>query len=103
MKNITSFLVFSLAFLCLICSCKPKPINVQDYDADVLALWNKEIMQIAKEEDGLMTLKGLRTTTLMHLAVHDALNSIVPKYRTYNYKVEAENVNPFATAAFCDA
>ncbi|NKI31814.1 vanadium-dependent haloperoxidase [Croceivirga thetidis] len=100
MKKNKTYFALSLTIICFISGCKPKDVNVQDFQSNVLISWNEKVMQIAKEEDGLMTLKGLRTATLMHLAVHDALNSIVPKYRAYSYEQEVVNVNPMATAAF---
>ena len=54
-------------------------------DAALAAEWNEAILEIAEAEDGLMTLKGLRTVTMMHLAMHDALSAINGRYETYSY------------------
>ncbi|NNF05410.1 MAG: vanadium-dependent haloperoxidase [Candidatus Eisenbacteria bacterium] len=56
--------------------------------------WNKLVFELAIEEDKLLTLKGLRTATMMHLAIHDALNTIEPRYEPYRYAGRAANANP---------
>jgi len=45
--------------------------------------WNERILTIAEAEDGFLTLKGLRTTALAHLAMHDALAAITGRYESY--------------------
>ena len=61
-------------------------------------------MDYAVNEDGLTTLKGLRTTAMMHIAMHNALNTIVPVYATYEYQangtIKADPVAASAQAAF---
>ncbi len=51
--------------------------------SEILLNWNELVLQVAEAEDGFLTLKGLRTATMMHLAIHDALNAIDPRYETY--------------------
>ncbi|MEM6605997.1 MAG: vanadium-dependent haloperoxidase [Pseudomonadota bacterium] len=53
-------------------------------NAKIATDWNAEILEIADSEDAFTTLKGLRTVTLMHLAMHDALNSRTSKYARYS-------------------
>lgn len=48
-----------------------------------LTSWNDLVFSMAVEEDGLLTLKGLRTAAMMHVAIHDALNAIDPRYRQF--------------------
>ena len=45
-------------------------------DAALASEWNEAVLEIAEAEDGFLTLKGLRTVTMMHIAMHDALSSI---------------------------
>jgi len=57
-------------------------------------------MELALAEDNLLTLKGVRTAAMMHTAMHDALNSIAPKYSRYAYDGEVVQANPIAAAAY---
>ena len=52
-------------------------------DARVVIAWNERIFEAAIAEDGLLTLKGLRTASMAHLAIHDGLNAIDSRYETY--------------------
>ncbi len=88
-------LVLSLSLL----SCSKKVLQVEDYGPEVLLSWNEKVMALAVAEDGLLTLKGLRTTTMMHLTAHDALNTLVPQYAHYAYQGEPVEAHPVATAA----
>ena len=97
MKN--SLLLFILSIL-FITSCNQKKIKAEDYDAKILNSWNKAILNLAIEEDKLLTLKGVRTLAMMHTAIHDALNTIVPKYSRYTFEGEHQETNPIATAAY---
>ncbi|HUG74507.1 MAG TPA: vanadium-dependent haloperoxidase, partial [Acidimicrobiia bacterium] len=56
---------------------------VETVPADVLLAWNEKVFTVAEAEDRFLTLKGLRTAALLHLAVHDALNTIEPRYPPY--------------------
>lgn len=57
---------------------EPKPVA-----ADVVVAWNETVLAVAEAEDRFLTLKGLHTAALLHLAAHDALNTIDPRYRTF--------------------
>ncbi len=48
--------------------------------ADVAVAWNARILDLAEAEDGFLTLKGVRSAALLHLAMHDALAAMVPRY-----------------------
>ena len=52
----------------------------------IITDWNRIALEMAEEEDGFLTLKGLRTTTMMHLAVHDALVAINSTYEPYLFR-----------------
>ena len=47
---------------------------------DVVTAWNERAHDIAFAEDSFSTFKGQRALAMMHVAMHDALNSIVPVY-----------------------
>ena len=66
--------------------------------SDVLTEWNESVLQMAEAEDGFLTLKGLRTTTLAHIAIHDALATIHRKYKPYIYEGSNSDAHPVAAA-----
>jgi len=45
--------------------------------------WNERLLAAAETEDAFLTLKGLRSATMLHLAIHDALSAIDGTYRPY--------------------
>lgn len=47
---------------------------------DVSLRWNELILEVAEAEDGFLSLKGVRTAAMMHLAMHDALQSLQPRF-----------------------
>lgn len=89
-----------VVFILTSCSCKSKAVQIEKYNADISIQWNKKIIEVAIAEDNLLTLKGLRTLAMAHIAMHDALNSIVPKYNHYAYKVNEPEANPIIASAY---
>ncbi len=77
----------------------PLPSPGEPRQAATLAVeWNASVLQIAEAEDGFLTLKGLRTVTMMHLAMHDALCAIDPRYSSFAWHGEAPGADPVAAA-----
>ena len=64
--------------------------------AAVAVDWNAAVLAIAEEEDGFLTLKGLRATAMIHLAMHDALSSINGRYTAYAHEGRAPDADPVA-------
>jgi hypothetical protein len=62
-------------------------------DGSILADWNELVLEVAESEDRFLTLKGLRTAAMMHIAAHDALNAVKPVYDSYT------DLNPRPDAA----
>jgi hypothetical protein len=60
-----------------------QPSSGGNGDAAVLLAWNAAVYEIGIAEDELRTFKTHRAAAMMHLAVHDALNGIAPRYRRY--------------------
>lgn len=81
------------------CSCSNSKLDVTWFSGDITASWNKRIMEVAVAEDRLLTLKGVRTAAIMHIAIHDALNTIHPVFDRYIYAGESPGANPVAAAA----
>lgn len=67
--------------------------------ADVAVDWNRQLLEIAYAEDHFLTLKGVRASSMMHLAMHDALNAIDPVYEPYLLNDVEEAADPIAAAA----
>lgn len=65
-------------------------------DAALATEWNETVLSIAETEDGFLTLKGLRTVTMMHLAMHDALSAINGQYESYAFDTPASDASPVA-------
>lgn len=72
--------------------------TASDYPADLPVSWNEFVLALAEAEDGFLTLKGLRTTTMMHIAIHDALSSIDGRYAGYVFSRKAPKADPVAAA-----
>jgi hypothetical protein len=68
-------------------------------DAALATEWNETVLEIAEAEDGFLTLKGLRTVTMMHIAMHDALSSINGEYEIYAFGGVMPEANPVVAAA----
>lgn len=68
-------------------------------DNTVIVAWSRKAYEIAFAEDQFLTFKGHRAFTMMHIAMHDALNAIVPVYRQYIRLRHHASANPIAAAA----
>ena len=67
--------------------------------ASFVVEWNAQLLATAEAEDGLMTLKGVRTAAMMHLAMHDALNATRREYAAYALKMDASQADPIVAAS----
>lgn len=66
--------------------------------ADVAVAWNERILSIAEAEDRFLTLKGVRTAAMMHLAMHDALAAVESRYEPFALSGERSAAEPVAAA-----
>lgn len=57
--------------------------------SDFVVKWNQKLLETAEAEDGLLTLKGVRTAAMMHLAMHDAISAIRHEYAPYALQTDA--------------
>jgi len=91
---------FSLGIALLIfAGCTTGSDHARPVSPEVTVAWNERVLRLAVAEDKLLTLKGVRTVAMMHLAMHDALNSIEPRYNSFAFKAEARGADPIAAAA----
>ena len=96
-------LIIAVAGGCLAVSAMSFATQSADASAQIAIDWNQEVLGLAEAEDGFLTLKGLRTVTMMHLAMHDALNSVNGRYATYAFdqgRPEAAAVTAAVEAAY---
>ena len=94
MQLIASKALFGLVVILLCLPCT----NAHAADATLATEWNETALGIAEAEDGFMTLKGLRTVTMMHIAMHDALSVINGRYDTYALEASEPDADPIAAA-----
>jgi membrane-associated phospholipid phosphatase len=76
--------------------------QAKHYDARLPIEWNQRVNDISYAEDQWFTFKGVRAHAMMHLAMHDTLNTIEPLYRRYAYFVDhpdPRKIDPIAAAA----
>jgi len=104
MKNFINFLdrlffIIVLVIPIIMQSCQYKTTKAEKYEPEILLTWNEMIMEMAIAEDGLLTLKGVRTEAMMHTAIHDVLNNIRPSYTTYLFEEKNINAEPIAAVA----
>ena len=67
--------------------------------ADVVVRWNELGVDIVNADDQFLSFKGHRALAMMHLAMHDALNSIVRVYSRYAHRGRLGAADPIAAAA----
>jgi len=67
--------------------------------ASFVVQWNQQLLATAEAEDGLMTLKGVRTAAMMHLAMHDALNAVRHEYAAYALMKDVPDADPSVAAS----
>ena len=84
----------------ILAGCRTNKMAIDNYGNDIATTWNQKIMDMAVAEDGLLTLKGVRTSAMVHTAIHDALNTIAPEYSRYAYQGAPTSADPIAAAAY---
>jgi len=103
-RTVTALATAALATAALGCSpvrqADPAPPAAPDPGPELVVAWNERVLAVAEAEDRFLTLKGLRTAAMMHLAIHDALNAIDRRYRPYLKTLAvAPEADPVAAAA----
>jgi PAP2 superfamily. len=57
------------------------------------------MLAAAEAEDGFLTLKGVRTAAMMHLAMHDAVNAVHREYAPYALQKDEPDADPIVAAS----
>lgn len=80
---------------------RPAELTLTEPANAVIADWNQIAVDAANAHDQLLSFLGSRTLAMTHIAMHDALNAIVPRYEPYAFKGQeaGEASNPIAAAA----
>lgn len=86
--------IYTILSICCFCSVR----GAYAQEALPVIEWNEKVLAIAEAEDGFLTLKGLRTTAMMHAAMHDALNNVRGMYATYAYGRPTPDADAIAAA-----
>ncbi|MEP0546514.1 MAG: vanadium-dependent haloperoxidase [Rhodothermales bacterium] len=90
-------MLFGVALLVSLSNDPSARANAAPVDEEsVVAAWNEVAYEIAYAEDSFFTFKGHRAFSMMHLAMHDALNSIEPRYTRYACTAAQTDADPTA-------
>ena len=68
-------------------------------NSEVVVDWSRIVFEAAMTDDGYVSFKGPRHQAMMHIAMHDALNAIDPRFDQYAYFGRSKGANPIAAAA----
>jgi hypothetical protein len=68
-------------------------------NSDVVVDWSRIVHEAAMTDDGFVSFMGTRHQVMMHIAMHDALDAIDPRFDQYAYFGRSKGANPIATAA----
>lgn len=103
MKSKISVVAFLLSFLMVAFVNKPKE-KFKDVSSDVIIAWNIISHETMAKKDyqplvDYQPLFATRINTMVHLAMHDALNSIYAKFETYVLKAKDKQADPEIAAA----
>lgn len=66
---------------------------------DVILLWNETALEAMGGDACLHSHYGAYVNVMMHLAMHNALNGIEPKFETYHFDYIDRNADPVAAAS----
>jgi hypothetical protein len=73
--------------------------DVENFSNKVILEWNEVAYYAFGGESYLNSLMASRINAMMHIAMHDALNAIYPKYSTYTLMEKDASADPVAAAA----
>lgn len=82
-------------------SGKPKVTSTASTarSSDVVVDWSRIVFEAAMTDDGYVSFKGPRHQAMVHIAMHDALNAINPRFDQYAYFGRSIGASPIAAAA----
>ncbi len=92
-------ITFVLLLGCSSCLSESVVVGTLKLESDAVAMvldWNQALMEVAETEDGLLTLKGVRTAAMVHIAMHDVLSATNNEYVSYTSVKKNGEANPLA-------
>lgn len=92
----TNKIIIVLA-LSLVSGCDE--LELKEPDNKVIIAWNNIAYNIANRHDQFYSFTGVRALTLVHIAMHDALNAIQPEYEVYSFNDTEPTADATAAAA----
>ncbi|ELR73464.1 hypothetical protein C900_04316 [Fulvivirga imtechensis AK7] len=104
MKNYVLIMAICLMSLSTFSSCySSEEINDGDgrpaYSGKIILDWNLIALESMGGEGYQLPLVNSRINAMMHIAMHDALNAVLPKYEKYAYKGSDKSVDAIAAVA----
>lgn len=77
----------------------PDAVPLAGYSNRVILDWNEMAFQAMGGTAYQHSLLAARINAMTHLAMHDALNAVAPRYQTYAFQSTDASANPVAAAA----
>jgi hypothetical protein len=68
-------------------------------NSDVVVDWSRIVFEVVMTDDKYVSFKGPRHQAMVHIAMHDALNAIRPRFDQYAYFGRSRGADPIAAAA----
>jgi hypothetical protein len=91
-----------LAAVVLMCATFSPPANARPPipNGTVVSEWNENAITAITVDNGYANpLQGTRVLTMVHVAIHDAVNGAIPQYERYEFTGHDPHANPTAAAA----
>lgn len=102
MKRMFWMMALAIISLSLVFSCSRPQDNLPDpeqFPPDVLVSWHKTALEAVGGPANPHPMNASRVFAMVHLAMHDAVNAISPKYETYRFAGSDSSASPIAAAA----
>lgn len=77
----------------------PAPTVSTVTNSDVIVDWSRIVFEAAVTDDNFVSFLGTRHQAMVHIAMHDALNAINPRFDQYAYFGRSKGADPIAAAA----
>ncbi len=102
MKQMLILIAFSLLSAWQI-ACKDNPAepgnDLEQYSNQIILDWNLAAYEAMGGASYQHSLLAARINAMTHIAMHDALNAVAPRYQTYAFHQKNSDADPIAAAA----
>jgi len=102
LSQLPVFLVWAASFAVQSCTnddLKKKQHGEQGPGNEVIIAWNNIAYTIANQHDQFFSFIGVRALSMTHIAMHDALNAISAKYKSYAFTGKEPGADPVAACS----